>query len=130
MIIETDNAFIQILRRAIKEKWCIQPYSTTCGTRDFRSALRDSGGELEVPLANTLADINLDELTVLPRWDSALEIAVRDLPIPGQAYSRPDVTEALELSTYDWNRAIRQLKAEGKVVQIGERRGARYRLCK
>lgn len=47
---------------------------------------------------------------------------------PRVEYSRADIADALGLSTSDWNWAIRQLKEEGKVVQTGERRGARYRL--
>ena len=38
-------------------------------------------------LFNALSNVNLDELTCLPKWESALEIAVRDLPLPGQAAS-------------------------------------------
>lgn len=45
---------------------------------------------------------------------------------PRVEYSRADLVDALGLSTSDWNWAIRQLKEEGKVVQTGERRGARY----
>jgi type I restriction enzyme, S subunit len=45
---------------------------------------------------------------------------------PGTEYSRANIADALGLSTSDWNWAIRQLKEEGKVVQTGERRGARY----
>ena len=45
---------------------------------------------------------------------------------PGIAYSRADIADALGLSVSDWNWAIRQLKEEGRVVQTGERRGARY----
>jgi len=52
---------------------------------DFRSALQDLGGELGGPLADALADVDLDELTSMPNWEDAIQIAVRDLPLPGQA---------------------------------------------
>ncbi len=45
---------------------------------------------------------------------------------PGQEYSRAQLAEALGLSVYEWNMAIRELKESGRVVQTGERRGARY----
>jgi hypothetical protein len=83
----TVNSFLKALRQAAKENWCVQPYCTTCGAREFRSALRQVGGELGGPLADDLADVNLDELTSLPKWNEAIEIAVRDLPLPGQATS-------------------------------------------
>ena len=47
---------------------------------------------------------------------------------PGQEYSRAQLAEALGLSVYEWNVAIRELKESGRVVQAGERRGARYQL--
>lgn len=82
-----DNAFLRILREAVAQNWCTTPYCTTCGAREFRSALRDVGGDLGGPLANALDDLDVDELTSLPKWDGALQIAVRDLPVPGQATS-------------------------------------------
>ena len=47
---------------------------------------------------------------------------------PGQEYSRAQLAEALGLSVYEWNMAIRELKESGRVVQTGERRGARYHI--
>lgn len=47
---------------------------------------------------------------------------------PGQEYSRAQLADALGLSVYEWNMAIRELKESGRVVQTGERRGARYRI--
>lgn len=47
---------------------------------------------------------------------------------PGLHYFRSDVTGALGLSAAQWNAAIRELVASGKVVQTGDRRGARYSL--
>jgi type I restriction enzyme S subunit len=47
---------------------------------------------------------------------------------PGQEYSRAQLCDVLGLSVYEWNMAIRELKDSGKVVQTGEKRGARYRL--
>jgi hypothetical protein len=84
---ERANLFLETLRRAAEQNWCVQPYCTTCGARDFRSALCAIGGELGGPLADVLADVNVAELTSLAKWDDAIEIAVRDLPLPSQATS-------------------------------------------
>ncbi|MGE4545688.1 MAG: restriction endonuclease subunit S [Pedobacter sp.] len=45
----------------------------------------------------------------------------------GHEYSRTEIITATRVSSADWTWAIRQLKELGKVRQIGERRGARYR---
>ncbi len=82
-----DNAFLLILREAVAKSWCMRPYCTTCGAMEFRSALQALGGKLGGPLVNALADVSLDELTSLPEWDDAVEIAVRDLAFPAQAPS-------------------------------------------
>ncbi|TYO99977.1 type I restriction enzyme S subunit [Geothermobacter ehrlichii] len=44
----------------------------------------------------------------------------------GQAYSRADILAATGIREADWVWAIKQLKEQGRVVQKGERRGARY----
>jgi type I restriction enzyme S subunit len=48
---------------------------------------------------------------------------------PGREYSRADLLAATGISEADWIWAIRQLKEQGRVVQKGEKRGARYRLA-
>ncbi len=48
----------------------------------------------------------------------------------GGEYSRAGITSATGITDAEWTWAIRQLKEEGKVVQTGERRGARYRLAR
>lgn len=45
---------------------------------------------------------------------------------PGREYSRAEITSASGISDAEWSWAIRQLKEEGMVAQMGERRGARY----
>jgi hypothetical protein len=79
------NPFIQILRKAEEKRWCMEPYCSTCGARDYRIALRDIGGKLGTPLVNVLAEIDRDELISFENWGDAVVIAVRDLPLPGQA---------------------------------------------
>jgi type I restriction enzyme S subunit len=48
----------------------------------------------------------------------------------GKEYIRADITAEAGISDTEWIWAIRQLKDEGKVRQIGERRGARYLVTK
>ncbi len=48
---------------------------------------------------------------------------------PGRAWSKAELCAALHLTPAEWAWAIRELKEPGKVVQTGERRGARYRLA-
>lgn len=47
---------------------------------------------------------------------------------PGKEHSRADILAATGIKESDWLWAIRQLKEGGKVVQVGEKRGARYAL--
>ncbi len=47
---------------------------------------------------------------------------------PGREYARTDLADQLSLTTGQWNAAIQELKRRGKVRQVGEKRGARYRL--
>jgi type I restriction enzyme S subunit len=47
---------------------------------------------------------------------------------PGREYARAEIADALGLSTGRWNAAIQELKRQRKVRQVGEKRGARYRL--
>lgn len=61
-----------------------------------------------------------------PTQDASESILARMQP--GQEYSRAQLCDALGLSVYEWNMAIRDLKDSGRVVQTGEKRGARYRL--
>ena len=84
---EQNNAFLELLRQAVARRWCMKPYCTTCGARDFRSALRQIGGPLGGPLAQALEDVDLDKLTSLPEWEGALEIAVLDIPLGDLAIS-------------------------------------------
>ncbi len=48
----------------------------------------------------------------------------------GKEYSRSDIISGSGISDTEWVWAIRQLKDEGKVRQIGERQGARYMVTK
>lgn len=75
------NPFIAVLKQAQAKKWCVEAGCTTCGATEFRKALRDIAGDLGGPLANSLTDIDLNELQTCRHWADATEIALRDLPL-------------------------------------------------
>jgi type I restriction enzyme S subunit len=94
---------------------------------------RGSASPLRQPAARNRAGLK-PAPTVMPLVAETPASYSRNIPQailahmqPGIEYSRADIADTLGLSTSDWNWAIRQLKEEGKVVQRGERRGARYR---
>ncbi len=67
------------------------PYCTTCGSREYRNALKELSAPLGGGLADALADIDLQEISLLPNWQDALLVAIMDLPISQQV---EDVLEA------------------------------------
>jgi len=72
------------VRAAAERKWCVQPYCTTCGAREYRAALSELAGPLGGPLCDALCQVPTDDLVRVPRWDEALEVAIRDLPLGAQ----------------------------------------------
>ena len=82
-------------------------------------------GPVEIPTAAVQG--SLIEQPTKPRAENGdVPGAILAQMQPGQEYSRAQLAEALGLSVYEWNMAIRELKESGRVVQKGERRGARY----
>jgi len=76
-----SNPLLDIIKKTHEQKWCITPYCTTCGGREYRNALKDLAGPLGGGLANALAEINPQDLTLIPNWQDALLVAIIDLPI-------------------------------------------------
>jgi hypothetical protein len=85
-----ENPFLSIVREAAEKNWCVSPFCTTCGAREYREALSELAGPFGGPLCIALSQVSADELIRVPRWDQALEVAIRDLPFEGQ------VVEVLE----------------------------------
>ena len=79
-----SNPLNEIIYKAHEQNWCVTPYCTTCGSREYRNALRELSGPLGGGLANALADIDLQEISLLPNWQDALLVAIMDLPISQQ----------------------------------------------
>ena len=79
-----SNHLYEIIIKAHEQKWCVTPYCTTCGSREYRDALKELSGPLGGRLADALADIDLQEISLLPNWQDALLVAVMDLPLSQQ----------------------------------------------
>ena len=92
----------------------VAPKAAIGGGRGSASALRET----------KTAATALGDFTSL---DSILA-AILNYMQTSREYSRAEIADALGLSTGRWNAAIQELKRRGKVRQIGERRGSRYRL--
>ena len=75
------NPFVSIVAEASAKNWCVRPYCTTCGSREYRAALAQLAGPLGGPLCDALCTLSPDELTRFPRWDEALEVAIGDIPL-------------------------------------------------
>jgi len=71
----------EIILKAHEQNWCVTPYCTTCGSSEYRNALKELSGPLGGGLADALADIDLQEISLLPNWQDALLVAIMDLPI-------------------------------------------------
>ena len=78
------NPLYDIIHKANEQNWCVTPYCTTCGAHEYRTALQELSGPLGGGLADALADINLQEISLLPNWQDALLVAIMDLPIAQQ----------------------------------------------
>ena len=79
-----SNPLLEIMREASGRKWCMTPYCTACGSLKFLNKLKELAGPLGGPLANALEDLDIKELTSIPKWQDGLLIAVIDLPISMQ----------------------------------------------
>jgi len=79
-----SNPLYDIISKAHEQKWCVTPYCTTCGSSEYRNALKELSGPLGGRLADALADIDLQEISLLPNWQDALLVAIMDLPISQQ----------------------------------------------
>lgn len=76
-----SNPLLSIIAQADENNWCTDPYCTTCGSLDYRKQLKELAGDLGGPLANALEEIDIEDLTTLPNWSGALQIAFISLPL-------------------------------------------------
>ena len=79
-----SNPLIDIMKEGNKRNWCMTLYCTTCGSKEYRNKLKELAGPLGGPLADALAEIDIDELTTISNWQDGLLIAINDLPMSMQ----------------------------------------------
>jgi biotin operon repressor len=82
-------------------------------------------GEKTAPIPLLTSPLEGEGIT--PAHAGSIPLALLKAMKPGHEYSRADLTAAIGITDTDWTWAIRQLRESGQVIQIGERRGARYR---
>lgn len=63
----------------------MRPHCTTCGSHEYREHLRQLAAPLGGPLIRALSDMDSSELISIHGWEGAIEIAIGDLPLSGQA---------------------------------------------
>ena len=67
-----SNRVIQLVREAKSRDWCVKPFCTTCGNRDFRQALKT------VPdLTTELVGLDIDDLGRIPCGVDCLTIIMQ-----------------------------------------------------
>src|SRR5712691_7481520 len=62
-----DSQFIQAIRQAIANGWCVEPFCTTCGNMEYRKAL----DEIQ-ELTNDLAGLDTRDLVGVRNWSKCL----------------------------------------------------------
>jgi hypothetical protein len=70
------NAFTELLAQANDRGWCVQPYCTTCGSREYRTALK------EFNVTEALCQVDIENLASFRNWDDALRIALGEISGP------------------------------------------------
>ena len=78
------NEFIELIKKAIANKWCIEPECTTCGSMEFRQQLKVMAGQDGEKLTEILAAMNIEELTSCHGWDRCIRQAYQFIRKPEQ----------------------------------------------
>ncbi len=89
------------------------------------ATLASKGTETSAPIPHPTSPLKVEAKTSTSAVN--IPLALLKAMKPGHEYSRADLTTATGITDADWIWAIRQLRESGQVVQVGERRGARYR---
>jgi len=69
------NELIEIFEKAKRKRWCVSYMCTTCGSRDFRCAVKNLG---EDKLYQSLKELNEEEVL---NNKNALEVIFNDLRV-------------------------------------------------
>jgi|TARA_B100001971_G_scaffold185118_1_gene184205 Fe2+ transport system protein FeoA len=89
----SSNDFINIVRTAVENRYCITMGCTTCISHEYRTMLMEMGETTEesiIKLTKALSGIDPQELRFVSEWRDALRIAYFDLPF----YVRSGILES------------------------------------
>jgi hypothetical protein len=78
------NLFMNVLETAHKKNWCVRTFCTTCGSSDFRGALKDLVGNDGRQLVESLASLELRDLLKYPFWRATIRLALGEIHSPKQ----------------------------------------------
>lgn len=71
-----SNSFLKLVEKAERENWCVRPWCTTCGSRDFRASVATTSD-----LQSALESIDLQALVSHAEWCDMLRIVALDTPL-------------------------------------------------
>jgi len=74
--------FEDIISQAFTYNWCVDPHCTTCGSREFKSALLQLNNEVDNGLVKALESIDIQGIVNFPRWSACLQIALNFIKNP------------------------------------------------
>jgi hypothetical protein len=63
-----------LIAHAEEEKWCVNPWFTTCGNRDFRRALEELSRKEPNNIAQLMAEHSPAHLQTFSNWTGSIEI--------------------------------------------------------
>jgi hypothetical protein len=70
------KTFIEIIKAAEENDWCVNPFCTTCGSREFKDELRKLSEEHESGFIDALCAADLSDLQSSSNWRDALRITL------------------------------------------------------
>ena len=79
-----NNVFVRLVLESKRKRWCVKPYCTTCGCREFRNRLEEltsDGGEV---LTDALSNLTPQQIISLPNWEDCVSLGLAYLSLPGQ----------------------------------------------
>lgn len=86
------NPLIDAMYSAEKERWCVAPWCTTCGHRDFAEALVNAESPPSRTIASFLCELDFDELQSAPNWQNCVQSIFQRRRGPG----KPQVLSSAE----------------------------------
>jgi hypothetical protein len=73
------NQYLEIVDKASKNNWCVEPFCTTCGAQEYRKAIRGLSESKGNGFIDALSILELDKLKEYPNWENAIRIALGEI---------------------------------------------------